>query len=260
MKSFLSKLILSTIVGLTAVTLTYSIVKLVQPHVPELGYSIVAPEKEETPLPLLVALHGSGGNGEEFKASSNLGSLALERNFIAVFPSGVDGTWDGGNCCSSEHKKDVEAIKAIINNVKQEHNIDASRVFVAGFSNGGIMAYRIACELSDIVTGVASVSGTIGVEECQHENPVTVFHAHGTNDTIVPFNGGKGEADGDVIFTSVKETINRFTSKCDFENETTWSCDKGTAVHLAINNGSHGWFKNIEGELYNFLYTHPRVS
>ena len=231
-------------------------------HVPAVGYSIVASENPSTArMPLVVVLHGSGGNGDEFRTVSGFDNLARDFGFIAVFPSGSDGSWDAGNCCSSEKKDDVSMIKNIINNVKLQYKVDDSRVFVVGFSNGGMMAYRVACELSDVVTGVGSVSGTLGIQDCNPLYPVSVFHAHGVDDTIVPFHGGKGDADGDVVFSSVDSTIDVFKERqdCKISTSNMWDCKNETAVELEVKNGSHGWFENIEGEMYSFLYSHPRT-
>src|SRR5262249_29715357 len=70
--------------------------------------------------------------------------------------------------------------------------VDPRRVYATGMSNGAIMAYRVAAELSDRIAAIAPVSGPMGTEKCSPQRPVPVMHFHGTDDEFAPFKGGRG--------------------------------------------------------------------
>lgn len=86
--------------------------------------------------------------------------------------------------------------------------VDAKRVFATGMSNGAIITYRLASELSDRIAAVAPVSGPMGTEKCEPKRPVPVIHFHGTDDQFAPFKGGKGEKSlSGTNFYSVEHSI-----------------------------------------------------
>ncbi len=98
-------------------------------------------------------------------------------------------------CCgiaARENVDDVAFIDAVIDQVEADHDIDETRVFAFGHSNGGIMSYRLACELSDRIVGIGVVAGTLGIDDCAPTQPVSVMHIHGTADQNLPIDGGVG--------------------------------------------------------------------
>lgn len=237
-------------------------------------YSVVVPDKVDgtAGAPLLVALHGSGGDMKNFAEETKLGKLGFDEGFITVFgqADGKDSNWKAGNCCGDnpESVSDVKYLRDVIEDVESKYNVDRSRVFVVGFSAGGIMAYRAACELSDVVTGVGVVAGSLGVEGCSPENPVYLIHLHNSLDKTVPFNGGKGDSD-DAMFKPVMEGVNVFVinNNCQTALEPvdtagdsvkSWTdCDNNMDVKVMSWNGDkHEWFSNapniILGELKYF--------
>jgi len=162
-------------------------------HVPK-GYD------PETPTPVVLALHGATMNGPMMAWFSGLNKKADEAGFIAIYPNGTGTrssfTWNGGNCCGSAMQNnvdDVAFIKALLDDLTQEFQIDTRRVYATGMSNGAIMAYRLASELSDRIAAIAPVAGTMATERCEPRQPVPVIHFHGTMDEFVPFTGGKGK-------------------------------------------------------------------
>jgi len=155
------------------------------------------------PAPLLVALHGGMGSNLQFERSSGFDLLAERFGFIVVYPNGVgrgpdDGrfrTWNAGICCGPAVRMrvdDVGHVRQLIAAVEAQFPIDRTRVFAAGHSNGGLMAYRLACELSDRIVAVGIQSGGLGVSGCAPTHPVSVLHVHGTADPNVPIGGGIG--------------------------------------------------------------------
>lgn len=159
-------------------------------------------EKKATPL--IIFMHGGGGN-MFYKSNDqkfNIISKSEEAGFIALIPngystnaSGKTAFWNAGHCCSDsrDHKvDDVAFIRAVINDAKTKVAVDNERIFASGMSNGAMMAYRLACEMSDVIKGIAAVAGTDNTIECKPERGVSILHIHAKNDDHVQFNGGIG--------------------------------------------------------------------
>lgn len=163
-------------------------------------YWIFAPASldRSKPAPLVLWLHGTGETvpGMDW-SSSGLGPLAQQRGFIVVFPQayGYARQWNAGVCCgdaSVEGVDDVAFVARIIDAVASEHPIDPDRVYVGGFSMGGTMSNRLACDLADRFAAIATLPGTFYATSCRPSRPVSVIALHGTADTKMPFYGGKG--------------------------------------------------------------------
>ena len=158
----------------------------------------------DSPVPLLVALHGGLGSGQQFEVQTGFDGLAEANHFIVVYPNGTpirpgsaELVWNAGACCSvaSQNRQnidDVGFVSALITQLESQYDIDRNRVFVTGHSNGAMMAERLACQLADQVVAIAVQSGTLTVDGCQPSKPVAVLEIHGTADQNVPINGGVG--------------------------------------------------------------------
>lgn len=147
----------------------------------------------------MLALHGATMNGPMMARLTDLNHKADEAGFIAVYPNGTGKRsslfWNGGKCCGSavkENVDDVAFIDALLDDLKQNYPVDERRVYATGMSNGGIMVYRLAADLSDRIAAIAPVAGSLATEIGDLKRPVSVLHFHGTNDEFVPFEGGKG--------------------------------------------------------------------
>jgi polyhydroxybutyrate depolymerase len=129
------------------------------------------------------------------EANTGMSGKSDAVGFYAVYPQGVGNKWDAGPCCApgqASGAADVNYVEAVINDVKGFlPNIDRQRVYATGFSNGGFMAYRLACELSGKIAAVAPVAASMGIGySCNPTRPVPVIHFHGSSDTFVPYGGG----------------------------------------------------------------------
>ena len=173
-------------------------------------------------VPLLLALHGGLGWGAQFAVNSGFDGLAESNRFIVVYPDGTNTrsgdtkllTWNGGLCCrpaSEQQVDDVTFLRLLIDRIEAEQAIDPGRVFVTGHSNGAILAYRLACELSDRIAAIGVQSGVIGVP-CHPATPVSVFHLHGLADTNIPIDGGRGSGPSGVEFPSARDAPVTFAS------------------------------------------------
>jgi polyhydroxybutyrate depolymerase len=154
-------------------------------------------------LPLVVALHGRGGNGESMILITRKGfnKLSEKDRFIVVYPDGIELNWNDGrndeeakDRAHTENIDDVGFISTLIDYMINNYNIDPKRVYITGISNGAIMSYRLACELSYKITAIAPVDGSIPymlLNECTPSDPVSVLAINNINDPLVPFEGGE---------------------------------------------------------------------
>jgi polyhydroxybutyrate depolymerase len=173
------------------------------------------------PTPILIALHGGGGDAD-FQADDSkykLISKSEQAGFIAVFPNGygrlpggIFATWNAGTCCGAAQKNnvdDVGFIREVIHRVEGQAAIDPKRVFAAGMSNGAMMSWRLACEAPEI-RAIAPVEGTDNTTACKPQHPVAVIEFHSADDPNVPFNGGVGVGPSHTDFTSVPATQSKW--------------------------------------------------
>lgn len=147
-------------------------------------------------FPLVVMLHGSGADGETIRTQSQIEPLADSQRFVVAYPNGTSGLlglgsdWNAGDCCGSAARSnvdDVAFIRAMIADVSLHLPIDRRRIFVAGFSDGARMAYRMACDAAPVVASIAVVSGSLRREKCVPARPVPVIAFHGTDDPEVAY-------------------------------------------------------------------------
>ena len=145
-----------------------------------------------TPAPLLLWLHGVPGTSEAAEQRTGLSDQADQFRFIVAYPQGRagpnDAWWNTGQCCGN--RDDVAFVLQIIDTLAKEYRLDADRVYVAGLSAGGMMAYRLACEATSRLAAVASISGAVTVADCRPARPVSILALHGTADEQVPYEGG----------------------------------------------------------------------
>ncbi|MFZ4633481.1 MAG: PHB depolymerase family esterase [Saprospiraceae bacterium] len=144
--------------------------------------------------PLVFNLHGYGSSAFEQQLYAQMDPVADTAHFIVCYPNGVDKAWNVGWIFGSQ-ADDVDFIGALLDKLIAQYNIDTSRVYSCGMSNGGFMSYRLACELNDRVAAVASVTGSmvpVYAPTCQPGRSVPVMEIHGTADPVVPYNGQIG--------------------------------------------------------------------
>jgi polyhydroxybutyrate depolymerase len=161
---------------------------------------LVHPPKDydgKSPLPLVLVLHGAIQGATNVERMSGMSDKADKEDFLAVYPngtsrSGLAPTWNAGACCGyaqMNHVDDVGFLRALIDQLERDYRIDPKRIFATGISNGGMMSYRLACEMSDRIAAIAPVEGAQDVE-CKPSGTVSVLIFHGTADLLVPYTGG----------------------------------------------------------------------
>ena len=236
-------------------------------------YRIYVPRayQTSTAAPLLLAFHGGGGDMDYMAKDEYYGliSKAEAEGFVVVFPNGYSkfksgkfATWNAGSCCADARDKnidDVGFVKKIIGSVTRELSINHRMIFATGMSNGGMMSYRLACEMSDTFAAIAAVAGTDGTLNCQPSKPVSVLHIHAKNDDRVLFTGGAGKKFRDeskvTDFVSVPDTIAKWVNlnRCNTTPQSVLKkpgayceqysqCQASVAVQLCVTDtGGHSW-------------------
>jgi polyhydroxybutyrate depolymerase len=195
------------------------------------------------PAPLVVFLHGGFGDGAQAEGAYGWDAAAEANGFVVAYPDGVARAWNGGTCCGLPQREgidDVAFIRDLVRHVGADQPIDASRTFATGISNGGIMAYRLACETT--VFAAIGPDAATQLVDCTGAEPASVIAIHGLDDTRVPFGGGAGAGVGHVDGPPVQSVIDswRLIGGCGIPTATTagpvtWStatCPAGRAVEL----------------------------
>ncbi len=150
-----------------------------------------------TKLPLLVALHGGGGSGRRMKRFSRFDTIADREGFMVAYPDGIGRQWNDGRKIAEsrahrENVDDVGFLAGLVDYMVRKYGADPKRVYFAGISNGALMSYRLACEIPEKIAAVAAVTGNLPehLASIKPRGPVPVIIINGTEDPLVPWNGG----------------------------------------------------------------------
>ena len=147
--------------------------------------------------PLVFLFHGYTMTASDIATASHFAAAADKHGMIVAFPQGLSNSFNAGDCCGTAQSSNVDDVaftSAMIAAIESDYCVAPKRVFSAGFSNGGFLSYRLACELSDKIAAVAPVAGGLRIDSatCTPKRPVPVLHIHGTSDLLVPYGGGIG--------------------------------------------------------------------
>jgi len=225
------------------------------------------------PIPLVLGFHSRTTNANEFLSSTQILMFSTDMQFITVAINGSlhdnATSWNAGNCCAyatDYNENDFLLTSTVIESIKNQFSIDDSRIWAIGHSNGGMMSYHLACDMSDKITAVAIVGGALMDDSCDPIKPVSIIHIHGDLDPTIPFTGG-GKFDVPNIPASVIRPNTKFS--CNIASneiaplaqvdQTVWSCEHETQTKLMnyLDNG-HEWHLEYTKEILRFLFAHPR--
>ncbi|RZQ55081.1 hypothetical protein C1E23_00670 [Pseudoalteromonas phenolica] len=161
------------------------------------------------PKGLAILLHGSPGSPKKISNIFGANLLSSDFGFTTLILKGSDPTW-GWNSTVSEGNQindEVSYISELIDSVIADNNIPSDKVIVMGYSAGGFMAYKLACQIPEKLAGIISIAGQLrgSVNYCTNSTPVAVHHMHNPQDTEVPVMGGRG-------ITSLNDTLEHFMS------------------------------------------------
>jgi polyhydroxybutyrate depolymerase len=158
----------------------------------ERTYLYQIPQGLRRPAPLLLALHGGFGQGRGMAGLSKFAALADEKGFIAVFPDGLNRQWNDGRGVSNTD--DMAFLGALIDLFIAKHGADPRRVYATGISNGGMMSFRLACELPRRITAIGVIAANLPqalAETCSTGPALPVMMISGTVDPLMPWAGGE---------------------------------------------------------------------
>jgi len=218
---------------------------------------------EETPVPLLINLHGYTGESQSHSIYTFLQAAADKRSVAYVAPNGLKDSagsrfWNGTSACCNfggSEVSDVDYINSLIEEISSKVSIDQSRIYLFGHSNGHFMSYKFACSTKGIVTAVAGLAGAMDVDPnaCSKE-PMNILHIHGTNDQTILYDGGvlfgnpylsaeRSTAQWASINSCTKPTEGQFDLLQSMQGDDTsaisYSCKQGALELWRINGGVH---------------------
>jgi len=145
-----------------------------------------------TPVPLVLDLHGLGSNAIQQRAISGMTRISDREGFLLVHPDGIDNAWNAGMCCSRTPTDDVGFVRALVAAVSSQANVDASRVYATGLSNGGAMSQRLACDGADLFAAAAPMAFPVPfrpLSQCHPVRPIPVLTFMGLTDVLVRYDG-----------------------------------------------------------------------
>lgn len=222
-------------------------------------------------LPVIIVLHGGGGNGENGKRMSGFTQKAVPRGVIVVYPSGTNRfkrmrkikTWNATHCCGYAMKHridDVGFISALIDELVRRDSADPTRIYVTGMSNGALLAHQLGVKLPDKIAAIAPVVGGLFGDELRSASPVPTLIINGKLDKSIPLEGGvsEGRAASAWDGTPLKPAAYQgdfwaAANGCnDAEQESTlangavtqiqYGCPSGgEVVRYIVNDGGHAW-------------------
>ena len=160
-------------------------------------------------VPLVLNFHGFGSNANEQMFYGDFRDIADTEGFILVHPQGtsLNGSqyWNVGSPGSSGIPvDDVGFIEALIDELANSYTINLDRVYATGMSNVGFMSFLLACQLSEKIAAIASVTGSMTFDtydNCNAQHPTPILQIHGTSDNIVPYNGNTGSLSIDDVIS-----------------------------------------------------------
>ncbi|MCC6252510.1 MAG: T9SS type A sorting domain-containing protein [Bacteroidia bacterium] len=221
-------------------------------------YSIYIPASYDSTIsyPLIFNFHGYNSNYLEQEVYGDFRPIADTAGFLIVHPNGSTDNFGNSswNTFDNGTVNDVAFISELLDTLIATYNIDTNSVYSTGMSNGGFMSYELACQLSQRIAAIASVTGSMlpsHIAACNCQHPMPVMQIHGTADGTVPYNGN-------ILFEPIESLVNYWVqfNNCDTlpiynQVPNTVLTDLCTAEHYVYMNGNNGteveFYKIIDG-------------
>jgi polyhydroxybutyrate depolymerase len=233
-------------------------------------YWLYQPDGIAEDAPLVLVMHGYGGNARDIQTYSRMNDVADEHGFVVAYPQGTrdDDSSRFFNVGYAFHPgvtvDDVGFVKSIVTQLQSNLGVSEENVFATGMSNGGEMSYMLACQAADVFKSVASVSGIMFesfASGCTPARPISIFEIHGTDDSVnwyagdLTSEGGwgpyRGIEEGIAFWTATNELNQQESASLpdtdrsdgsDITFERHWSDGSDIEVWLyRVNGGGHDW-------------------
>lgn len=224
----------------------------------------VPPGYGKKPAPLLILLHGFSVDGAMQEAYFKLTPVADEHGMLYVH---LDGTvnvvgarfWNATDACCDprDHVDDAAYISAVITDVKSRYHVDPGRVFLVGHSNGGFMAYRMACDHADEIAAIVSVAGATWADpsRCKPSEPVATLEIHGTADRTIYYDGGTILS---AHYPSVEQTVAAWARYDGCRKRQARPVPAGVAIVKRLPRATVRAFTDCDRNGHVELWTQPR--
>ena len=248
-------------------------------------YILHRPDGLQENSPLVFVLHGLGGSASGIREYSRMDKVADENGFAVCYPQGTGGSEDtkytkkgthfwnvGYEVHKNETVDDVEFITSLAMFLQEKYNLDSEKTFCTGMSNGGDMSYLLGCEAPDIFKAIAPITGCMMkwiYDSCNENDPVPVFHVHGTADHTTYYDGDEENRDEWGAYMGVERTINLWIERNECSNtsvDTLPDIDKndGSIVIAQKNTGGKNnnevWFYKVIGGDHEWPQGWPKNS
>ncbi len=241
-------------------------------------YEIFRPTGITGPAPAVFLLHGGGGTGAQLERFTDFDRVAASAGIVAVYPQGLDREWNDHRGPGAQSEADDEGfLLDLIDRLAAKGLVDPARVYIAGISNGGLMALDMACSHADRIAGIAVVAASFPVGyRCNPARALPTIFVHGTQDRFIPFEGGRiagqfSAERGNVV--SAEETVDFFVRAANCRTRDRQSladpsppdgthvtifryggCQTGGAVEsVIVEGGGHSWPGARQGFLLDHL-------
>ncbi len=212
------------------------------------------------PVPLLLVLHGAGGDAAGIAEHTGLTEAATRRGYAVVYPNGVARRWNDGRGTSAQD--DVGFIRLLLDSLVRDLPVDSGRIYATGISNGAGLAFRLACDLPGVFAAIAPVAGAPAAaleKRCAVARPVSMISFQGTRDPLMPYDGGDvaagrgrvlGAAESAALFARVNGCATTPTASTEADTvrdgtrarRAVYGCTGGSDVILyTIEGGGHTW-------------------
>lgn len=235
------------------------------------SYVLFVPKSysSDKPMPLVMALHHFTGSGRQMERMSRLDDVAEREGFIVVYPDGRGRRWSAGfedaKFFLRDNVDDVAFLSTLLDTIESQYSIDTKRVYVTGGSNGSMMTYLLALRMPDRIAAIAPIYGTMPAKFKDLPKPscaMPVLIMHGTDDPILPWNGGAVGPGKHIVMLSAEDTAAYWADAngCSaspevaqepntdpndgttVERRTYGGCKDGAEVLLyAVKGGGHTW-------------------
>jgi polyhydroxybutyrate depolymerase len=195
------------------------------------------------PVPLVVNMHGLNNNPALQAQFSQMNPVADANGFVVVYPAGLNASFNAGNCCgtsSATAVDDVDFVRAVVADAESKICIDPKRVYETGFSNGGMMAYELACNAADLFAAVAPTEGDNETTSCHPSRPVPLASFESLADPVITAANSQKSAQAWATQVGCTDPSPAQTTNAGFACQTWSTCSAGAQVwYCTMPGGTH---------------------